>query len=605
MLRNLFALTEQGAKDLKKGIIASIFSSLSLMLPMGLMLMLVMQLLQPLSGIEANEPSLKLYVVLCIALLMIIFLTHYIQYRCTYIAAYKESAQRRIGLAEKLRMLPLSFFGKRDISDLTTTMMSDCSDLEKVFAYTIPQIFGTAISCVMVCLCLFFIDWRMALAVFSPFILAILVLIGSKQLQDRMDLKKMQSKLDAADGIQEFLESIRDLRANNQEEKYLAGLDQKLEKIVHDSVRYEMTSGLMITSSQMILRLGFPITVLVGTLLLSQGQLSLFMYLMFLVTASRIYDPLSGVMMQLSEIFNAMLQLRRMKTIEQEPSQEGTTAYHSNGYDICFNHVGFWYQEGEDVLSDVTFTAKQGEVTALVGPSGGGKSTTAKLAARFWDIQKGMITMGGVDISTVDPETLLKDYAIVFQDVVLFNDTIMENIRLGRKDAADDEVMAAAKAAQCDEFVQRLPEGYQTMVGENGSTLSGGERQRISIARALLKNASIVLLDEATASLDVENETSLQTALSALLRDKTVLVIAHRMRTVLGADHVVVLVDGHVAEEGTPEQLIEQGGMFRRMVELQRESANWQIGGADINKQAERVDDGRNMLMYQVNRESV
>ena len=340
MLRNLFALTEQGAKDLKKGIIASIFSSLSLMLPMGLMLMLVMQLLQPLSGIEANEPSLKLYVVLCIALLMIIFLTHYIQYRCTYIAAYKESAQRRIGLAEKLRMLPLSFFGKRDISDLTTTMMSDCSDLEKVFAYTIPQIFGTAISCVMVCLCLFFIDWRMALAVFSPFILAILVLIGSKQLQDRMDLKKMQSKLDAADGIQEFLESIRDLRANNQEEKYLAGLDQKLEKIVHDSVRYEMTSGLMITSSQMILRLGFPITVLVGTLLLSQGQLSLFMYLMFLVTASRIYDPLSGVMMQLSEIFNAMLQLRRMKTIEQEPSQEGTTAYHSNGYDICFNHVG-------------------------------------------------------------------------------------------------------------------------------------------------------------------------------------------------------------------------------------------------------------------------
>lgn len=287
----------------------------------------------------------------------------------------------------------------------------------------------------------------------------------------------------------------------------------------------------------------------------------------------------SGVMMQLSEIFNAMLQLRRMKAIEQEPAQEGATAFQSNGHDICFNHVGFWYQEGEDVLSDVTFTAKQGEVTALVGPSGGGKSTTAKLAARFWDIQKGTITMGGVDISTVDPETLLKDYAIVFQDVVLFNDTIMGNIRLGRKDATDEEVMAAARAAQCDEFVQRLPEGYQTVVGENGSTLSGGERQRISIARALLKNAPIVLLDEATASLDVENETSLQTALSALLKDKTVLVIAHRMRTVMGADHVVVLADGHVAEEGTPEQLMERGGMFRHMVELQRESSNWQVGG--------------------------
>lgn len=577
MLRNLFALTEQGAKDMKKGIIASIFSSLSLMFPMGLLLMLVMQLLQPLLGIEADGPSLKLYSVLCIGLLIIIFLTHYVQYRCTYIAAYAESAQRRIGLAEKLRTLPLSFFGKRDLSDFTTTMMSDCSDLERVFAYTIPQIFGTAISCLIVCLCLFFIDWRMALAILSPFILAIIVLIGSKRLQNRMDLKKMQSKLDAADSIQEFLESIRDLQANNQEEEYLAGLDQKLEKIVHTSIRYEMTSGLMITSAQMILRFGFPVTVLVGTLLLSQGHLSLFLFLMFLVTASRIYDPLSGVMMQLSEIFNAMLQLQRMKAIEKEPEQTGTTQYSTKGYDISFSHVGFSYQDGEDVLTDVTFTAKQGEVTALVGPSGGGKSTTAKLAARFWDIQKGSITIGGTDISKIDPETLLKDYAIVFQDVVLFNDTIMGNIRLGRKDATNEEILAAARAAQCDEFVQQLPEGYQTVVGENGSTLSGGERQRISIARALLKNAPVVLLDEATASLDVENETSLQTALSALLKEKTVLIIAHRMRTVMGADHVVVLADGHVAEEGTPKQLLDQGRIFRHMVELQQESSNWKI----------------------------
>lgn len=577
MLRNLFALTEQGAKDMKKGIIASIFSSLSLMFPMGLLLMLVMQLLQPLLGIEADGPSLKLYSVLCIGLLIIIFLTHYVQYRCTYIAAYAESAQRRIGLAEKLRTLPLSFFGKRDLFDLTTTMMSDCSDLERVFAYTIPQIFGTAISCLIVCLCLFFIDWRMALAILSPFILAIIVLIGSKRLQNRMDLKKMQSKLDAADSIQEFLESIRDLQANNQEEEYLAGLDQKLEKIVHTSIRYEMTSGLMITSAQMILRFGFPVTVLVGTLLLSQGHLSLFLFLMFLVTASRIYDPLSGVMMQLSEIFNAMLQLQRMKAIEKEPEQTGTTQYSTKGYDISFSHVGFSYQDGEDVLTDVTFTAKQGEVTALVGPSGGGKSTTAKLAARFWDIQKGSITIGGTDISKIDPETLLKDYAIVFQDVVLFNDTIMGNIRLGRKDATNEEILAAARAAQCDEFVQQLPEGYQTVVGENGSTLSGGERQRISIARALLKNAPVVLLDEATASLDVENETSLQTALSALLKEKTVLIIAHRMRTVMGADHVVVLADGHVAEEGTPKQLLDQGRIFRHMVELQQESSNWKI----------------------------
>ena len=315
MLRKLFALTEQGAKDLKKGIIASVFTSLSLMMPMGLLLMLVMQLLQPLLGMETATPSLGAYAGMCLVLLVIIFLTHYIQYRCTYIAAYAESAQRRIGLAEKLRTLPLSFFGKRDLSDLTTTMMSDCNDLERVFAYTIPQIFGTAISCVIVCLCLFFMDWRMALAILSPFVLAILVLVGSKRLQNHMDLKKIQSKLDAADGIQEFLESIRDLKANNQENSYLAGLDKKLEKIVHTSVCYEMTSGLMITSSQMLLRLGFPATVLMGTLLLTQGELNLFFFLMFLVTASRIYDPLSGVMMQLSEIFNAMLQLRRMKAI--------------------------------------------------------------------------------------------------------------------------------------------------------------------------------------------------------------------------------------------------------------------------------------------------
>ena len=574
MLRKLFALTEQGAKDMKKGIIASVFTSLSLMLPMGLLLMLVMQLLQPLLGMEAAAPSLGVYTGMCLALLVIIFLTHYIQYRCTYIAAYAESAQRRIGLAEKLRTLPLSFFGKRDLSDLTTTMMSDCNDLERVFAYTIPQIFGTAISCVIVCLCLFFMDWRMALAILSPFVLAILVLAGSKRLQNHMDLKKIQSKLDAADGIQEFLESIRDLKANNQEDTYLAGLDKKLERIVHTSVCYEMTSGLMITSSQMLLRLGFPATVLVGTLLLTQGELNLFFFLMFLVAASRIYDPLSGVMMQLSEIFNAMLQLRRMKAIEQEPAQEGTAEYQVKGHDICFDHVGFRYQDGEDVLSDVTFTAKQGEVTALVGPSGGGKSTTAKLAARFWDIQSGKITLGGQDISRIDPETLLKNYSVVFQDVVLFNASIMDNIRIGKRDATDEEVRRVARLAQCDEFVTKMPQGYQTIIGENGETLSGGERQRISIARALLKDAPIVLLDEATASLDVENETKIQAGISELVRNKTVLIIAHRMRTVANADKIVVLENGSVAEMGTPEELKKKNGIFARMVNRQVTNMN-------------------------------
>lgn len=579
MLKERFALTEQGAKDLKKGIISSVFAVLSLMFPIGILVMYLMQQLMPLLGVETEAPSLGLYAVLCVLLLILIFVTHYIQYRCTYIAAYEESAKRRIGLAERLRTLPLSFFGKRDLSDLTTTMMTDCSDLERIFSYTLPQLFGTAIVSTFICAVLFFMDWRMALAVAWVLPLALLVLFASKRLQDRYDQKKIASKLAAADGIQEYLESIRDLKANNQTENYLDGLDRRLDQVIHASIRYELVAGTLLTCAQMILRLGFATTVLVGAVLLARGEIDLLLYLMFLITASRIYDPLSGVMMQLGEVFNALLQIGRMKELDRQPAQTGSQQCGNQGHDICFDHVGFRYQDGEDVLADVTFTAKQGEVTALVGPSGGGKSTTAKLAARFWNIQKGRITMGGVDISTVDPETLLKDYAIVFQDVVLFNDTIMGNIRLGRKDATDEEVMAAARAAQCDEFVQRLPEGYQTVVGENGSTLSGGERQRISIARALLKNAPIVLLDEATASLDVENETSLQTALSALLRDKTVLVIAHRMRTVMGADHVVVLADGRVAEEGTPEQLMERGGMFRRMVELQRESSSWQVGG--------------------------
>ena len=577
MLKERFALTDQGEKDLKKGIVSSVFAVLSLMFPIGVLVTYLMQQLMPLLGLETTTPKLGHYAVLCLLLLLLIFVTHYIQYRCTYIAAYEESAKRRIGLAETLRTLPLSFFGKRDLSDLTTTMMTDCSDLERIFSYTLPQLFGTAIVSTFICVVLFFMDWRMALAVAWVLPVALLVLFTSKKLQDYYDRKKINSKLAASDGVQEYLESIRDLKANNQANDYLIGLDQKLDQVIHASIRYELISGTLLTCAQMILRLGFATTVLTGAILLAQREIDLVLYLMFLITASRIYDPLSGVMMQLGEIFNAMLQIERMKDLNREPAQSGTKQCDNQGHDIHFEHVGFRYQDGEDVLTDVTFTAKQGEVTALVGPSGGGKSTTAKLAARFWDIQKGTITMGGVDISTVDPEALLKDYAIVFQDVVLFNDTIMENIRLGRKDATDEEVIAAAKAAQCDEFIQRLPEGYQTIVGENGSTLSGGERQRISIARALLKNAPIILLDEATASLDVENETSLQSALSALLRDKTVLVIAHRMRTVMGADHVVVLSDGQVTEEGTPAQLMERGGMFCHMVELQQQSSNWKI----------------------------
>lgn len=577
MLKEKFALTNQGAKDLKKGIVSSIFAVLSLMFPIGVLVMFLMKQISALVGVGDESSDLGQYVLICVLLLLFIFITHYIQYRCTYIAAYEESAKRRIGLAEKLRTLPLSFFGQRDLSDLTTTMMTDCSDLERIFSYTLPQLFGTAIVSAFICVALFTMDWRMALAVSWVLPLALFVIFASKKLQDHFDRQKIAAKLSSADGVQEYLECIRDLKANNQTESYLEGLDNKLDQVIKASIRYELVSGLLLTCAQMILRLGFATTVLTGAVLLGQGKIDFFLYLMFLITASRIYDPLSGVMMQLGEIFNAQLQIERMKDIEKEPAQKGATDCNNQGVDICFNHVSFGYQNGENVLSDVSFTAKQGEVTALVGPSGGGKSTTAKLAARFWDIQKGAITMGGVDISKIDPETLLRNYSIVFQDVVLFNDTIMENIRLGRKDASNEEVIAAAKAAQCDDFIMRLPHGYNTLVGENGSTLSGGERQRISIARALLKDAPIILLDEATASLDVENETSLQTALSTLLRGKTVLIIAHRMRTVSGADRIVVLADGRVAEEGTPEELMKQKGIYRHMVELQQQTFGWTI----------------------------
>lgn len=579
MLKEKFALTDQGVKDLKKGIVSSVFAVISLMFPIGVLVMFLMEQVSPLLGIEVESPDLGKYIMVCIILLLLIFVTHYIQYRCTYISAYEESAKRRIGLAEKLRTLPLSFFGHRDLSDLTNTMMTDCSDLERIFSYTLPQLFGTAIVSAFVCIVLFFMDWRMALAVAWVLPVALLVVFASKKLQDHFDRRKIEAKLSSADGVQEYLESIRDLKANNQTESYLEGLDRKLDHVIRVSIQYELVSGLLLTCAQMILRLGFATTVLVGAILLSQGEIDLFLYLMFLITASRIYDPLSGVTTQIGEIFNAQLQIERMKDIEREPAQKGSTQCNNHGVDICFNHVAFHYEDGKDVLTDVSFTAKQGEVTALVGPSGGGKSTTAKLAARFWDIQKGSITMGGIDISQIDPETLLKNYSIVFQDVVLFNDTIMENIRLGRKDATDEQVIAAAKAAQCDDFVMHMPNGYNTLIGENGSTLSGGERQRISIARALLKDAPVVLLDEATASLDVENETSLQRALSILLQGKTVLIIAHRMRTVSGANKVVVLADGRVAEEGTPDELMEKRGMYHHMVELQQQTSGWMIGG--------------------------
>lgn len=576
-LQAVFALSEKGAMDFVKAVVWSFVCNLSLMVPVGVVMATLQYLLATLE--TGGDPAAKLWLYTGAAALVLIllFVLHYFQYASLYLATYKESATRRIGLAETLRKLPLSFFGSRDLSDLTATMIADCSSLDQMFSHYIPQLFASIFSTLVIGACMLACNWKMALAVLWVLPVAVLLTVGSKKLQDRFGTRSILTKRAVTDTIQECLDNIRDIKACNRQEVTLNELDRRLEASERAQIHSELATGVFVCSAQAFLRIGLATTVLVGAGMLARGELSFLFFLGFLFAAARLYDPLGLVLQNIAATFSAKLKIDRMKAISNQPVQTGTEVCQPENYDIVFDHVKFAYREGEGVLEDVSFTAKQGQVTALVGPSGGGKSTACKLAARFWDIQGGKITLGGVDISTVEPEALLRHYSFVFQDVVLFRDTVMENIRLGRRGASDEEVYAAARAARCDEFIRRLPQGYQTMVGENGSTLSGGERQRISIARALLKDAPVILLDEATASLDVENETAVQEALSRLVKDKTVLIIAHRMRTVAGADKIVVLADGHVAEEGAPGSLLEWNGIYANMAALQTESHNWAL----------------------------
>ena len=569
-LQHVFALSEKGARDFVKAVAWCFLCNVGLMLPVGVVMATLQYLLETLE--TGGDPAAKVLVYTggAAAVLALLFLLHWFQYASLYLATYQESAARRIALAETLRKLPLSFFGTRDLSDLTSTMIADCSSLDQMFSHYIPQLFASILSTVFIGVCMFCFDWRMALAVLWVLPVAVLLTAGSKKLQDAFGTRNILTKREVADAIQEDIEAIRDIQSCNRQEACLQELDRRLEAAEQSSIRSELITGVFVCSAQAFLRIGLATTVLVGAELLTGGELSFLYFLGFLFAAARLYDPLGLVLQNIAATFNAKLKIERMRAIQEQPVQTGVETCEPENFDIVFDHVKFAYRDGESVLEDVSFTARQGQVTALVGPSGGGKSTACKLAARFWDIQGGKITLGGIDISTVDPETLLKHYSFVFQDVVLFRDTILENIRLGRRGATDEEVYAAARAARCDEFVRELPEGYQTMVGENGSTLSGGERQRISIARALLKDAPVILLDEATASLDVENETAVQEAISRLVKDKTVLIIAHRMRTVAGADHVVVLADGGVAQEGAPAELLAQNGLYRQMAERQQ-----------------------------------
>lgn len=577
MLRDVLALTDEGARSLRRGALVCALANLVLMFPIGVFYFVTGDFLAHLENPSAPLPELLVYLGIIVVVLAVVFATQYWEYYATYSVVYQESARKRIGLAERLRVLPLSFFGKRDLADLTTVIMKDAADQERLFSHTMPQMLGTGISTLIMTAMLLVFDWRLAIASLWPLPVAIIILLCTARAQTKATKAKNASGLKLADDIQEYLESNREVRALNRTEDFLARLDGDVDAFERAKLRAELTTGTAVSFTQTLLRLGVVTTILVGTSLVASGQCGLLVFFCFMLVITRMYDPISLILQSTAELIDMKQSLNRMKAIEDEPAQTGAMSFTPEGHDIVFDAVSFSYDDGEPVLKDMSFTAKEGEVTALVGPSGSGKSTAVKLAARFWDADAGTVSVGGVDVSTVDPETLLTDYTEVFQEVVLFNGTVMENIRIGRREATDEEVLAAARAANCDEFISKMPEGYATVIGENGALLSGGERQRISIARAILKDAPIVLLDEATASLDVENESQVQEALSRLLAGKTVLVIAHRMRTVMGADHVVVLSEGRVAEEGSPEELLEAEGIFARMARLQGQAANWKM----------------------------
>ena len=570
-LKHKYALSDKGAKAMIQAFVSVTISNLVLMFPVGLLYALSSYLL------EGSLPKDKVtfFTVGGIAALVLIAVTTYIQYNATFLSTYVESGVRRRMLAEKLRKLPLSFFGKKDLSDLTNTIMADCALIETGSSHWIPELVGAFGSTTIIIISLLFFDWRMALAAIWVMPIAFIIVLSSKNVMWKVHAKSMEYKLSCLDGIQEGLETIRDLRSNNMTDSYMVGLNQKIKAVEDHSIVAEFANAAFVCSAQMILKLGIGTVAVTGSILLTKGEISVLTFFMFLLVVTRMYEPLQIALQNLAAIISLNTNCARMDEILSHEEQTGRENMNNKGYDIAFDHVAFSYKDGEQVLRDVSFVAKQGEVTALIGPSGGGKTTVSRLAARFWDNNKGTITVGGMNVSEIDPEQLLSLYSIVFQDVTLFNNTIMENIRIGKKDATDDEVLEAARLANCIDFVEKLPDQWNTMIGENGSELSGGERQRISIARAFLKDAPIILMDEATASLDVDNESAIQESISKLIQNKTVLIIAHRMRTVDGVDKIVVLKDGTVAEQGTPEQLKQQNGIYKHMVDLQLQSEQW------------------------------
>lgn len=562
-----FALSEKGAKDFRKGVVFSTLLNLAFMLPATYLFFFLMEYL------GENSPakhSFWFYVVLAGVLAGVMYFISRRQYDSTYTTVYTESANRRISIAEKLRRLPLAFFSERNLSDLTSTIMEDCTMLEHTFSHAVPQLFASSLSLIIIAVGVFFYNWQMAVALFWVVPLALIVLIIARHEFDKAFTHVYLIKRNVTEQIQEGLECVQEIKSYNGEQEYNRRFDGILKHYEKNLINHELIAGVIVNLSVMLLKLGMTTVIVYGAWLLSRGELSAFDYMVFLVVSAMVYNPVEDVCMHIAVLTFLDVRIKRMKEITAMPEQGGSADTQISNYDIVFNHVSFSYEKGKQVLHDVSFTARQGEVTALVGPSGGGKTTAAKLAARFWDIDSGEIMLGGKDISQIDPEKLLRNYAIVFQDVLLFNASITDNIRIGRRNATDEEIRHVARLARCDEFISRMPQGYDTIIGENGETLSGGERQRISIARALLKDSPVILLDEATASLDAENETLIQAGISELVRNKTVIIIAHRMRTVCNADKIVVLKNGSICEQGAPDELMKQDGEFARMLQLQR-----------------------------------
>ena len=571
-LERRFALSEEGARTFVKGVFWTAWHYISLMLPLSFTFLFLMEYMKKIQNPEAEVHELWVYIAIAVAIFVVMFVLFWLSYGATYDSVYSESKKRRISLAEKLRKLPLAFFGKKNLSDLTSTIMADVNSLEMIFSHAVPELFAVIIMLIVCCVGLAFYNPYMTIALFWVVPFAAMIIVLSKKKQNAAFVGTYNSGRVVAETIQEGLENVQEIKSYNEVESYLKELHAHAKAYEMAELKGDVGPGVFLNGAQIVLKLGLASVLIVGSYLFAQGKLSTFDYLVYIVCASTIFSPIYLVLNNLVELAFVDVRIKRFREMDALEVQQGKTDFNPKNFDIEFQNVDFFYNAEKQVLKNVSFTAKQGEITALVGPSGSGKTTAAKLAARFWDVNQGKVLLGGEDISTIEPETLLKYFSVVFQDVVLFNTSIKDNIRIGKRDASDEEILRAAKLANCDEFVNKLPQGYDTVIGENGDTLSGGERQRISIARALLKDAPIVLLDEATASLDVENESKIQQSISELVQNKSVIIIAHRMRTIANADKVIVLEKGSVAEEGSPEELKAKGGLFTKMLALQEVS---------------------------------